>query len=62
MTSIYWNQLCNSEVMSMLGLSHDFHCDDDNVVDCNDECEDKEDRHLCPRCTGRGCNYCLMLN
>ncbi len=60
MSSAYWNQWDCSEILSMHGVEADNDCDDD--CDDIDICqENDEDIDRCPRCSGGGCNYCLML-
>lgn len=60
MSAAYWAQWSHTEIMSMHGVELDDCVDEDvnfdyDVEECEEECEDS-----CPRCTGSGCNYCLM--
>lgn len=61
MSTAYWSQWSYSEIMSMHGIEDD-HGDDD-YDDCESEsCNHDEYEERCPRCSGTGCNYCLMLS
>lgn len=57
----YWSQFSHSELMSMQGVEIDdpAYNDDDEDVDYDHE-ESEDDEDSCPRCSGGGCNYCLM--
>ena len=62
MSTAYWAQWSCSEIMSMHGVDLDeCHDDDDEDYDCDTE-EHEGDEDSCPRCTGCGCNYCLMCS
>lgn len=56
----YWDQLRHSEIISMHGIELDSLHDDDVDFDCSEE-EDEDQSDNCQRCSGVGCNYCLML-
>lgn len=61
MSSAYWDQWDHSEIMSMHGVEMDECDDNDEDYDCDSvdhECEED----CCPRCSGSGCNYCLMCS
>lgn len=60
MSTAYWSQWSHSEIMSMHGVEvEEYHEEDvDYDYDCDEIDEDCDDS--CPRCTGSGCNYCLM--
>jgi len=61
MSSAYWDQWSHSEIMSMHGVELDDCHDEDDDFD-HDDCEKEEETDSCPRCTGCGCNYCLMVD
>lgn len=61
MTTAYWAQFDHSEIMSMHGVELD-NCHDDDDNDCYLSSETCEEEECCPRCSGGGCNYCLMLS
>lgn len=58
----YWSQWDSADLDSWQGKylveSDDDDIDPSDYMD-DDEAEEKEDR--CPRCSGGGCNYCLMV-
>ncbi len=60
MSCAYWSQMSHSEIMSMHDVEMDLlHNDEDDFSHFEEEKEDECDS--CPRCSGGGCNYCLML-
>lgn len=61
MSAAYWAQWSHSEIMSMHGVELDECHDVDHDFD-GDEPENDVDDDSCPRCSGGGCNYCLMVD
>lgn len=61
MSSAYWAQYSYSEIMSIHGVELD-QCRDDDIDYDYDECDQDEYEECCPRCSGCGCNYCLMCS
>lgn len=57
----YWSQFSHYEIMSMQGVEHDDDMDDDSGSSSNagDDDDSGFDRLECPKCRGRGCDYCL---
>ncbi len=63
MSTAYWAQFDHSEIMSMHGVEVDEHHESDDDISCNFyDCKNVEEMDSCPRCSGGGCNYCLMLD
>lgn len=60
MSCAYWAQWSHSEIMSMHAVELDSLHDEDIDFDSSEE-ENKREYDQCPRCSGSGCNYCLML-
>lgn len=60
MSTAYWAQWSHVEIMSMHGVELDECVIDDVDFDCDCDEEEQQDEDCCPRCTGGGCNYCLM--
>lgn len=62
MTNEYWNQWNCLELASLHGIEIEYDCVIEKAND--DDASDDKDHHepMCPYCTGRGCNWCLMLN
>lgn len=58
MSISYWAQFSDSELLSMHGIDIDDCHDDDHVF--QDDCEEINEVNSCPKCSGCGCNYCLM--
>lgn len=61
MSSAYWAQMSHSEIMSMHGIELDLLHDEDDDFDYSEE-ETEYECDRCPRCSGSGCNYCLMVD
>jgi len=55
----YWSQYSHSEIMSMHGIEDESNDELDSESDF-DSCDESDDE--CPRCSGCGCNYCLMTD
>jgi len=60
MSNAYWSQWSHSEIMSMHGVEIDDERDDDTDLDHDEDDTNLEQEDSCPRCSGGGCNYCLM--
>ncbi len=58
----YWNQWSGSDLMSMHGIEviYDYTEEETNEDNTCDDVDQHESG--CPYCTGRGCNWCLMLS
>jgi hypothetical protein len=56
MSAAYWGQWDHSEMQSMHCLTIDN--EDDLDCDMEEKCLYLDD--CCDRCSGRGCNYCLL--
>ena len=59
----YWSQFDRSDLDSWQWKDYPGHDEEDDT----DLCQEKDDTNLdqedcCPRCSGGGCNYCLMLS
>jgi hypothetical protein len=60
---MWWKELSYAEIMSMHGVEIDdpqYNEDEDYDNYDRDRDVDDDDRDSCPRCGGRGCNWCLM--
>lgn len=58
--SSYWSQWIGTELMSMHGIEpEDFH-EDSEYEEVDEAGGESEEEECCPRCSGSGCNYCLM--
>ena len=53
----YWAQFSTSEILSMHGIELD-ECQD---TDYDLDSESNNESDACPKCSGCGCNYCLMV-
>lgn len=60
MTNAYWSQWSHSELMSMQGVEIDDERNDDTDLDHDEDDTNSGQEDNCPRCSGGGCNYCLM--
>lgn len=61
MSAAYWAQWSYSEILSIHGIELNKCHDNDEDYDCDAKkhvCDDDG----CPRCSGRGCNFCLMCS
>ena len=61
MSSAYWAQYSYSEIMSIHGVELN-ECPEEDIDYDYDECDQDECEESCPRCSGSGCNYCLMCS
>lgn len=60
---MWWKELSYAEIMSMHGVEIDdpqYNEENDDYDDCDHDIDLDDDRDSCPRCGGRGCNWCLM--
>lgn len=58
----FWSEYSHAEIMSMHGVEIDdpAYNEDDTDLDHDEDDTDLKREDECPRCTGSGCNYCLM--
>jgi hypothetical protein len=59
----YWSQFSHGELMSMQGVEiDDPEYNDDTNLEHDEDDTNMEQEDCCPRCSGGGCNYCLMTS